>query len=66
MSYTVLVKRPYTTKDANGEAVIKNNWPKIGRSNNGSTLFLDHQPLVIDGNVEPIYIKKNEAVSPDA
>jgi hypothetical protein len=67
--YTAKVKRPYPSKDeqgnlvkdANGNQVYNPNWTSIGRafatqSGKGFSLRLDFQPIVTDGSVEEIFI----------
>tara|TARA_X000001036_G_C20584252_1_gene768068 strand:- start:305 stop:523 length:219 start_codon:yes stop_codon:yes gene_type:complete len=65
--YVAKVKRPYTSKDENGNTKDNPGWTDIGIANNGGkgiTLYPNFQPLVIDGKVEPIFlfpIEKKEA-----
>ena len=61
------VKRPYTTKDDNGNTKDNPGWTDIGiatPAGKGEVLYPNFQPLVIDGKVEPIFlfpIEKKEA-----
>jgi hypothetical protein len=62
------VKRPYTIKDDNGSTKENAGWTDIGMGHNGgtgTTIYLNFQPLVVNGKVEPIFLfdieKKQEA-----
>jgi len=61
------VKRPYTTKDDNGNTKDNPGWTDIGivvPAGKGEVLYQNFQPLVIDGKIEPVFtfpIEKKEA-----
>ena len=53
------VKRPYATKGDDGTTKDNPGWTDIGTAHNGGrgiTLYLNFQPLVVNGKVEPIFL----------